>query len=131
MAARARARRRASRIGSVAPTVVRLPRTEAALAAGARHRRRGARIARAEIHPIDDLRSTADYRRSVAGNLLRRFWRTAARMTDVILRGRRVVTPRGSPAGVRFTYRSGRITAVEDVRRLSAPAYRSPTRAMS
>jgi xanthine dehydrogenase iron-sulfur cluster and FAD-binding subunit A len=27
-----------------------------------------------EIAPIDDLRSTADYRRNVAVNLLRRFW---------------------------------------------------------
>jgi xanthine dehydrogenase small subunit len=27
-----------------------------------------------DIRPIDDLRSTADYRRDVAANLLRRFW---------------------------------------------------------
>jgi xanthine dehydrogenase iron-sulfur cluster and FAD-binding subunit A len=27
-----------------------------------------------EIVPIDDLRSTADYRRRVSVNLLRRFW---------------------------------------------------------
>jgi xanthine dehydrogenase iron-sulfur cluster and FAD-binding subunit A len=27
-----------------------------------------------EITPIDDLRSTADYRRRVSVNLLRRFW---------------------------------------------------------
>jgi CO/xanthine dehydrogenase FAD-binding subunit len=59
--------------GSVAPTVVRLPRTEAALG-------RGATIAEAqhtlleEIAPIDDLRSTAEYRRRVAANLLARFW---------------------------------------------------------
>jgi xanthine dehydrogenase small subunit len=32
----------------------------------------------AEIHPIDDLRSTAEYRRRVAGNLLRRFWAETA-----------------------------------------------------
>jgi CO/xanthine dehydrogenase FAD-binding subunit len=61
-------------IGSVAPTVVRARRTEAALAAGdpieaAR------RIFAAEIAPIDDLRSTADYRRTVAANLLEKFWR--------------------------------------------------------
>ncbi len=61
-------------LGSVAPTVVRLPRTEAALA-------RGAAIAEAqgvlleEIAPIDDVRSTAEYRRRVAANLLARFWR--------------------------------------------------------
>ena len=56
-------------LGSVAPTVVRAPRTEAALA-------RGASLDEArqtlidEIAPIDDLRSTADYRRRVAANLL-------------------------------------------------------------
>ena len=60
-------------VGSVAPTVVRLPRTEAVLA-------RGASIAEArqtlvdEIAPIDDVRSTAEYRRRVAANLLARFW---------------------------------------------------------
>jgi CO/xanthine dehydrogenase FAD-binding subunit len=60
-------------VGSVAPTVVRLPRTEAALA-------RGASIAEArqtllhEITPIDDVRSTAEYRLRVTANLLARFW---------------------------------------------------------
>lgn len=64
-------------LGSVAPTVVRLPRTEAALAAGAELA--GAqRILAGEIHPIDDLRSTADYRRRVAANLLARFWADTA-----------------------------------------------------
>jgi xanthine dehydrogenase small subunit len=58
-------------IGSVGPTVLRLPRTEAALAAGASIA--GAqRVLTAEIAPIDDLRSTADYRRRVAANLLAR-----------------------------------------------------------
>ena len=64
-------------LGSVAPTVVRLPRTEAALAAG-----QGLAAARRtlaeEISPIDDLRSSADYRRTVAGNLLARFWADTA-----------------------------------------------------
>jgi xanthine dehydrogenase small subunit len=59
-------------IGSVAPTVVRLPRTEAALDAGATAEEAG-RIAEGEITPIDDLRSTAEYRRAVTGNLVRRF----------------------------------------------------------
>jgi len=58
-------------LGSVAPTVVRASRTEAALA-------RGATLAEAqrtlmdEIAPIDDIRSTAEYRRRVAANLLAR-----------------------------------------------------------
>jgi len=64
-------------LGSVAPTVVRLPRTEAALASAA-----GIADARraldAEIRPIDDLRSTAEYRRRVSGNLLEQFWRETA-----------------------------------------------------
>lgn len=60
-------------LGSVAPTVVRLPRTELLLG-------QGAPIAAArtalmeEISPIDDIRSTAAYRRNVAANLLERFW---------------------------------------------------------
>ena len=59
--------------GSVAPTVLRVRKTEQLLA-------RGASIADAqralesEIAPIDDIRSTADYRRRVAANLLVRFW---------------------------------------------------------
>jgi xanthine dehydrogenase small subunit len=59
-------------IGSVAPTVVRLPRTEAALAAGASPEE-AARVLGEEIRPIDDVRSTAEYRREVSQNLLRRF----------------------------------------------------------
>lgn len=59
-------------IGSVAPTVVRLPRTEAALAAGSIEAAQ--RVLMSEIAPIDDLRSTAAYRTRVAANLLRRFW---------------------------------------------------------
>jgi xanthine dehydrogenase iron-sulfur cluster and FAD-binding subunit A len=31
-----------------------------------------------EIAPIDDLRSTADYRKRVAANLLARFWNDTA-----------------------------------------------------
>ncbi len=60
-------------LGSVAPTVVRVPRTEAALAAGASIDE-AAGILGGEIAPIDDVRSTADYRRRVSQNLLRRFW---------------------------------------------------------
>jgi xanthine dehydrogenase small subunit len=59
-------------LGSVAPTVVRTRRTEALLAGGGS-------IAEAqrtlidELSPIDDMRSTAAYRRRVAENLLARF----------------------------------------------------------
>ena len=60
-------------IGSVAATVVRLPRTEMALAAGAGIEAAAA-VLETEITPIDDIRSSADYRRQVAANLLRRFW---------------------------------------------------------
>lgn len=61
-------------LGSVAPTVVRLPTTEAALASGAGIAN-ARRALEAEIQPIDDLRSTAEYRRRVSGNLLEQFWR--------------------------------------------------------
>jgi xanthine dehydrogenase small subunit len=60
--------------GSVAPTVVRATRTEAALAAG--HSLEAALgLLADEIAPIDDIRSTAVYRRRVAANLLARFWK--------------------------------------------------------
>jgi CO/xanthine dehydrogenase FAD-binding subunit len=57
--------------GSVAPTVVRAARTEAALARGASVPE-AQRTLSEEIAPIDDLRSTAEYRRRVAANLLAR-----------------------------------------------------------
>ena len=60
-------------LGSVAPTVVRLPRTEASLARGDALEAALETLA-GEIRPIDDLRSTADYRRGVAVNLVRQFW---------------------------------------------------------
>jgi xanthine dehydrogenase small subunit len=60
-------------LGSVAPTVVRLRRTEAALASGETIEE-AARVLETEIQPIDDLRSTAAYRRQVCVNLLRRWW---------------------------------------------------------
>ncbi|MEO5815002.1 MAG: xanthine dehydrogenase family protein subunit M [Gemmatimonadaceae bacterium] len=60
-------------IGSVAATTVRLPRTEAALTAGASIDE-AVNTLETEITPIDDVRSSGDYRRKVAGNLLRRFW---------------------------------------------------------
>jgi len=60
-------------LGSVDSTVVRLPRTEAALARGVTIDE-AVRELETEIHPIDDIRSTAEYRRVVAGNLLRQFW---------------------------------------------------------
>lgn len=64
-------------LGSVAPTVVRLLQTEAALASGASIEE-ARRVLEAEIHPIDDLRSTATYRRVVSGNMLEQFWSATA-----------------------------------------------------
>jgi CO/xanthine dehydrogenase FAD-binding subunit len=59
-------------LGSVAPTVVRASATERALAGGASVELAQQTLV-AEIAPIDDLRSTAEYRRRVAANLLARF----------------------------------------------------------
>jgi len=59
--------------GSVAPTVVRVPETEKALGGGASIEEAALVLAR-EIAPIDDLRSSAEYRLQVSVNLLRRFW---------------------------------------------------------
>jgi xanthine dehydrogenase small subunit len=65
-------------LGSVAPTVIRATRTEAALSGGASIED-AQRILLEEIAPIDDIRSTAEYRRRVAANLLARFWADAHR----------------------------------------------------
>jgi CO/xanthine dehydrogenase FAD-binding subunit len=62
--------------GSVAPVPMRLRRTEAILEGRRLDRplvERAAAAAAAEIQPIDDVRSTADYRRRVTGNLVRRW----------------------------------------------------------
>lgn len=64
-------------LGSVAPTVLRLTRTETALAGGASITE-AIRVLHGEIQPIDDVRSTAEYRRQVAGNLLRECFGSAS-----------------------------------------------------
>jgi CO/xanthine dehydrogenase FAD-binding subunit len=67
-------------LGSVAATTVRAPATEAVIE-GQRPTREVADAATAalaaEISPIDDVRSTADYRRAVAGRVLHRLIRDA------------------------------------------------------
>lgn len=63
--------------GSVAATVVRVPKTEQALAGGA-SLDDAIGVLYAEIKPIDDVRSTAEYRLRVAGNLVRQFWQETA-----------------------------------------------------
>jgi CO/xanthine dehydrogenase FAD-binding subunit len=60
-------------LGSVAPTVIRLPKTEAILSNGGTLADAQTALA-GEIAPIDDLRSTAAYRRAVGVNLLADFW---------------------------------------------------------
>ncbi|HET9440352.1 MAG TPA: FAD binding domain-containing protein [Longimicrobiales bacterium] len=63
-------------LGSVAPTVKRLPATEAALTSGGLEDAQ--QTLQTEIAPIDDIRSTASYRRKVAANLLAQFWHDTA-----------------------------------------------------
>ena len=60
-------------LGSVAATVVRLPATEACLADGGSITDAQQALV-GEIRPIDDVRSTAEYRARVAANLLRQWW---------------------------------------------------------
>lgn len=66
-------------LGAVGPVPLRLPKTEALLQ-GERPSealaRRAAEEARAEVSPISDVRSTAEYRRTVSGNLVARFVRS-------------------------------------------------------
>ena len=60
-------------VGSVAPTVLRLRKTEQSLAGGA-PLADALRVLAQEITPIDDIRSTAEYRQRVTANLLTAFW---------------------------------------------------------
>lgn len=63
--------------GGVAPTVIRLPRTEAFLAsktASLETFEQAGRIARDEIKPISDVRGSADYRLQLAENIMTKFW---------------------------------------------------------
>ena len=65
-------------LGSVAPTTIRAPRTEAVLEGSRPGEQVGddaAHALAAEIAPIDDVRSTADYRRSVSSRVLHRLLR--------------------------------------------------------
>jgi len=64
-------------LGAVAPTVIRAPRTETALLESG-DLDRACEALGEEIAPIDDLRSTADYRRAMAAVLLRRAWHEVA-----------------------------------------------------
>jgi len=68
-------------LGSVAPTVVRAVQTEDVLRGqplDATTVAAAERTLRSEIAPIDDIRSTAQYRARVAANLLREFLHRAA-----------------------------------------------------
>jgi len=65
--------------GSVGPTVVRAWEAERMLASGASIDDAADALTK-DIAPIDDIRSTADYRQRVATNLLRRFWSETARV---------------------------------------------------
>jgi CO/xanthine dehydrogenase FAD-binding subunit len=60
--------------GSVAPTVVLARQTAAVLSAGGSIADAQAAL-RTEITPIDDVRSTGEYRARVAANLLAQFWK--------------------------------------------------------
>lgn len=65
-------------LGSVAATTIRVPAAEAALEGAPPTRETAAAAAdavAASITPIDDVRSTADYRRAVAGRVLHRLVR--------------------------------------------------------
>lgn len=64
-------------LGSVAATVVRLQETEHILSSRGSLADAQAALKR-EIAPIDDVRSTADYRREVSANLLADFWQSSA-----------------------------------------------------
>jgi CO/xanthine dehydrogenase FAD-binding subunit len=56
--------------GSVAPVIVRAHQLEAYLAGGGRDVGEAQRLALADVKPIDDVRSSAEYRRRVTANLV-------------------------------------------------------------
>ncbi|HEY1587938.1 MAG TPA: FAD binding domain-containing protein, partial [Polyangia bacterium] len=56
--------------GSVAPVIVRAHKLEAYLAGGGRDVAEANRLVGQDVTPIDDVRSTADYRRRVVANLV-------------------------------------------------------------
>jgi CO/xanthine dehydrogenase FAD-binding subunit len=60
-------------IGSVAPTVILAKNAAAVLSSGGSIADAKAAL-RSDIAPIDDIRSTREYRAAVAGNLLAQFW---------------------------------------------------------
>ncbi len=63
--------------GGVAPTVIRLPKTESYLIGKAPTLdvfERAGEIARSETTPISDVRGSAAYRHQLAGNILSKFW---------------------------------------------------------
>jgi len=64
-------------LGSVGPTTIRASAAEKALNVGGDIEAACTAIT-SDIAPIDDIRSTADYRRRVSTNLLRRFWSDTA-----------------------------------------------------
>jgi CO/xanthine dehydrogenase FAD-binding subunit len=68
-------------IGSVAPVVMRLHKIEEYVAGGGRDPERAVELLEQSIQPIDDLRSTAEYRRRVAANLVRA-WMAEAEPAD-------------------------------------------------
>jgi xanthine dehydrogenase small subunit len=84
-------------LGSVAPTVVRARRAEDVLAAGG-SLDEAVRVLQEDISPIDDLRSTAAYRRRVAANLLAQFWRDTEAAGGQAVGGRKT-GGRGLPSG--------------------------------
>jgi len=73
--------------GGVAPVPARARATEATLAgqpwSGAAFRAAGARLG-GEFAPIDDLRATAAYRRTVLANLVERLWHEVGGSTHAV-----------------------------------------------
>jgi xanthine dehydrogenase small subunit len=74
--------------GGVAATPVRATQAEAFLAGrawNADSALQAGDILRSEFQPISDMRAGADYRRTVLGNLMQRFWRESQGETAINL----------------------------------------------
>ena len=72
-------------VGGVGPMVMRLPKTESKLRGQIPTLElfeQASEIAREEVTPIGDVRGSAEYRRTLAANILTKFWHEAIANTD-------------------------------------------------
>ena len=74
--------------GGVGPMVMRLPETEAMLRGKSPtldNFQQAGEVARQEVKPISDVRGSADYRKTLAANILIRFWHEVINENNILV----------------------------------------------